>query len=487
MVAGGGSPVLASGGKRFRRWKWSGSAVVSQVLLDPRAWAEQQFSGCEFHDQRRNQRMITMATQAAARPDGSTPDQTETWADCKAAYRLMDCDDLDHTAIVAPHTELTRLSCRPGAVKLILNDTTELDFGRDVVGLGPVGRGTGRGFFLHSGLMRDADTGVIDGLAGQILFHRREKSSKPVVAKNTIRRDPQRESAVWGQLIDQVGSPPVEVTWLHVGDRGADDYDVYLHCFVNDCGWVIRAARLNRVILDHQQQALELGELLSGSSVQGWGELPVEASGKRAARVAQVEIRFAPLFMPPPARGNDWIRAHAPESPLAMWVVELREVNAPSGVEPLHWVLLTSERVESLDDAQRILGYYRLRWVVEEYHKALKTGCRVEQRYYETSARLERVTGLLAVLAVRLLQIRHLADQTPDRPAADVVPAIWLTALVKLRRNAKPTMTLHQFIRHLGGLGGHLGRKRDGEPGWITLWRGVEKLLLILRGMEIRT
>lgn len=469
----------------MRRWKWSGSVVVSQVVLDPRAWAEQQFSSCELHDQRRNQRMMTMATQAAARPDGSTPDQTETWADCKAAYRLMDCNDFDHAAIVAPHTALTRASCQAGSVKLILNDTTELDFGRDVIGLGPVGRGSGRGFFLQSGLMRDADTGVIDGLAGQILFHRREKSSKPVMAKNTIRRDPQRESVVWGELIDQIGSPPNDVQWLHIADRGADDYEVYLHCYMNRCGWVIRVARLNRIIMDQQQQPLELGELLSQTRAQSGDEVTVEAAGQRAARVAQVEIRFAPLFMPPPARGNDWIREHTPESPLAMWVVELREVNAPADVEALHWILLTSEHVECLDDAQRILDYYRLRWGVEEYHKALKTGCRVEQRYYETSARLERVTGLLAVLAVRLLQIRHLADQTPDRPAADVVPAAWLTALVQIRRNAKQTMTLRQFVRHLGGLGGHLGRKRDGEPGWITLWRGTEKLLLILRGMEI--
>jgi hypothetical protein len=115
----------------------------------------------------------------------------------------------------------------------------------------------------------------------------------------------------------------------------------------------------------------------------------------------------------------------------------------------------------------------------------LKTGCRVEKRYYETAARLERVTGMLAVLAVRLLQIRTLADDEPDRPAQEVVPGEWVRVLAKVRKQSARQMTIHQFVRHLAGLGGHLGRKQDGRPGWITLWRGLEKLLLILRGVDV--
>ena len=168
-----------------------------------------------------------------------------------------------------------------------------------------------------------------------------------------------------------------------------------------------------------------------------------------------------------------------------MWVVEVIEEQPPKGARPLHWVLFTSEPVADMNVAEQILQHYEARWAVEEYHKALKTGCRVEQRYYETAARLERVTGFLAVLAVRLLQIRDVADQEPNRPAADIVPARWVEVLAKIRKQASETMTVHQFIRHLGGLGGNLGRKRDGRPGWITLWRGLEKLLLILRGTDI--
>ncbi len=151
----------------------------------------------------------------------------------------------------------------------------------------------------------------------------------------------------------------------------------------------------------------------------------------------------------------------------------------------MRWVLLTSEEVTSVEQAQRVIDHYSQRWAVEEYHKALKTGCRVESRQYETAARLERVTGLLSIVAVQLLRMRYLSLHDPNRPAVQVVPAEWVELLSTVRR-IKPgqTLTIQQFVRHLAGLGGHLGRKCDGQPGWITLWRGLEKLLLILRGVR---
>ena len=120
--------------------------------------------------------------------------------------------------------------------------------------------------------------------------------------------------------------------------------------------------------------------------------------------------------------------------------------------------------------------------MVEDFHKALKTGCRVEERQYETSERLEAISGLLSVTAVRLLQLRSTARQTPDRPATDIVPSHWVTVLSRLR--GRRIVTVRDFFRQLAGLGGHMLRKCDGEPGWITLWRGFEKLHLALRAVE---
>lgn len=458
---------------------------MSNLLVEPAAWAKQQFAECDLGDERRTKRLVQIAAQAAARPDGSTPDQTESWGDCKAVYRLMDCDDVSHAKIVGPHCVQTRQSCPAGSVQLILCDTTEIDFGRRVEGLGRIGRNkTNRGFYLHTGLMRDAATAEIRGMAGQELFYRRRRRQK--AHKNTKRMDPEREQVVWGKLIDQIGLPPPDVRWIHVCDRGADDYEVYLRAHLNGCGWAIRTARLNRKVRTVAGRDTTLEEMLASAPVHHVLQFSVPRQGDRPARTADVELRYFPFLMPPPSRSNRWIREHAPAEPLSMWCVQLIERNPPKGAEALKWVLVTSEPVTSEEEALRVLGHYSKRWGVEEYHKALKTGCHVEERGYQTSDRLERVTGLLAVLAVRLLQVRELAREQPDLPAAEVAPKEWVETLaaVRKRRSAAP-MTIHEFVRQLAGLGGHLGRKSDGEPGWITLWRGVEKLLLILRGTTL--
>ncbi len=161
------------------------------------------------------------------------------------------------------------------------------------------------------------------------------------------------------------------------------------------------------------------------------------------------------------------------------------KVDPPAGVQGARWVLWTSEPVRNFDDAWRVLGYYEKRWLIEEFHKALKTGCRLEDRQYETSRRLEAVAGVLSILAVRLLQLKTIARDEPARPASDVVPRRWIVMLQRLRKRPTPrAWTVRDFYRELAKLGGFLARKSDGEPGWMTLWRGFEKLHLCLRGAD---
>lgn len=460
---------------------------MSAVLLEPQAWAAQQFGSCALGDQRRTQRLVKLATQAAARPDGSTPDQTETWADCKAAYRLFDQADVTFAAIIEPHCRQTRAEGEPGSVKLILNDTTQIQIPvrRTVRGLGPTGNGRGQGFFLHSGLMVDAPSGRIEGLAGQRTFYRPAKRPRGLRAKDTHRRSGQSESRIWGELIEAIGSPPADVHWIHVCDRGADDFEVFCRALRQNCGFVIRAGRLNRGIHTPEGQSVPLRDYLDRLPAQGVREIQVGATKKAPARTARVELRFGPLRMPRPRALTPWLRQHAPAEPLPLWVVELREVAPPRGVAAVRWVLYTPAEVASAAQAETVIGHYEQRPTIEDYHKALKTGCRVEHRQYQTAERLERVTGLLSVLAVRLLQLKTAARQTPDRPAREIAPARWIAMLQRVRRQPPDCeITIHQFVRALAGLGGHLGRKRDGEPGWITLWRGFEKLHLLLRGAE---
>lgn len=150
-------------------------------------------------------------------------------------------------------------------------------------------------------------------------------------------------------------------------------------------------------------------------------------------------------------------------------------------------MLYSSLPVETFDDAWTIITYYECRWLIEEYHKALKTGCRVQRRLLHTAERLEPMVGLMSVVAVRLLQLKTIAREEPDRPARTVVPVLWLQMLKAARKNLHRVhdLTVYQFYRELAKLGGFLGRRSDGEPGWITIWRGWEKLNTLVQGATL--
>ena len=164
-----------------------------------------------------------------------------------------------------------------------------------------------------------------------------------------------------------------------------------------------------------------------------------------------------------------------------------REVDPPAGLkEPIDWLLLTSLPVRTLDEAMEVISYYEKRWLIEEWHKALKTGCQVERRQLKTGGALEALAALLSVVAVRLLQLKEVGRRQPDRAAVELIPAEYVELVRRARgRLGGREWTVRDFFRGVAGLGGFLGRKGDGEPGWITIWRGWEVLHWMLRGAQL--
>ena len=453
---------------------------MTLLELDVNRWAEQQFGECELGDKRRTQRAVKVAGQFAADPSASTTRQTESWADCKAVYRLMNEEDVTFRALAEPHWRQTR--ARTSGHYLLLGDTTTLDFGshRNVEGLGPVGDGGGRGFLLHSSLMVSAAGEEIFGLAGQTIYHRKPKP-KGETFRQRLNRE--RESKIWGEVIDLVGPAPEGATFTHVFDRGADNFEVYCRLVLSRNGWVVRAAQLKRRVgtptgtqrLDHYLRSLD---------ARGTYELSVPANHDQPARTAQVEVRFGQVLVPAPRDCGRFVRECGIVT-IVMWVVEVREVDPPQGVTPLRWVLLTSHAVQSFANAWRVIEYYEKRPLIEEFHKAINTGCRLEARQYQTSHALETTAGMLSVLAIRLVQLKSVARVDPERPAVDVVPKRWINMARCMQRGKHRNIsTVQEFYHAVARLGGWLGRKHDGQPGWITLWRGFDKLILLLRGAD---
>lgn len=455
-------------------------------VADPATWAAIQFAAAQLGDRRRTRRLVTLAAQVAADPTSSLPKQTGDWGDLKAAYRLLDRPEATFAAIASPHWRATVEGAGAGR-SLILDDTTEIDFGptRKAAGLGPVGSGVGRGFLIHSGLMvAPGDEGVA-GLAGQILFHRRPAPKGETRAQ---RRKRDRESAVWGQLIELIGPPPAGAQWVHVMDRGADDFEV--HCRARRAGvdWIGRIKARHRRVRDEAGQELTLGQAVAQAATAGGYVLPLRARPGQKARRARIEVAYAPVEVEVPRQPAESLKALAPE-PIAQWAVWAREVDVPAWVkEPIDWLLLTSLPVRSLEAAMEVIGYYEKRWMIEEWHKALKTGCQVEARQLATSGGLEALTGLLSVVAVRLLQLREVARREPGRAALELIPRRYVELVCRARRRGQPERwTVRDFFRGVAGLGGFLGRKGDGEPGWITIWRGWQVLHWMLQGAQLVT
>ena len=200
---------------------------------------------------------------------------------------------------------------------------------------------------------------------------------------------------------------------------------------------------------------------------------------RRTGRAATLSVSCGPVTIWSP-------QLQSKGRALRCWAVRVWEADPPAGQQAVEWILLTSEPVTDLAGALRVAAYYALRWLIEQYHQCLKSGCRVEERQLESADRLGPLIGMLTAVAVRLLQLKNNARLTPDRPATECAPRELVETVARLTGVADAAaLTVRRFTHAVAKLGGFLGRKRDGEPGWRTLWQGWHELSLIHAGYEL--
>lgn len=301
------------------------------------------------------------------------------------------------------------------------------------------------------------------------------------------RRDRWRRSLWWAESAESVRVP---TRALVVADREADDFQMYHACRRAGHGFVIRAQH-DRALAGEPGR---LWERLEREPACGEVELSVPARravtagpppsqrSARAARVARLEVKYASVSFKPPAGDSRF------DAPLDVNVVWVREREAPAGVDPVHWVLVTNEPVGDLESALRVVNDYRCRWVIEEYHKAQKTGCRLEQTQIKDRAAFERLAALTGVIATRLLRLRDAADDDDrrHRPAAqtlaDAFDPMWFAVVAQLAKVNRADLTTDQFFKTIARHGGHLGRKHDPRPGWQALWHGYQYIAALVTG-----
>jgi hypothetical protein len=445
-------------------------------------WVEQQFGQCELGNRSRTKRLQKIVQAMVSCPEKSLSFQNSDWADLKAAYRLFDTETVTFDAVAEQHWKLTRQTA--AGRYLLISDTTDVDHTKrkKTTGLGMLGDGKGRGFQLHSCLVYNSDQKLIVGMAGGLVHYRKAVSKGE---KRMERLQRARESEIWGNLVDKVGAAPEGCQWIHVFDRGGDNFEAMCHIRLTGCDWIIRAAKLQRNVITESREKLSLKKALSSARPLGSYELWLRSRPGVKARTAQLDVFVLKVVLPKPQPCSKWVKqCGLDEIPLN--VVIVKEKKAPKDVEPIQWILFTSLPVETFKDAWQVIDDYENRWLIEEYHKVIKTGCSLEKHTLRKAERLEPLTGLICVIGIRLLQMKLVGRSQKEAKARTHVPSTWIKALKLLKPTVAVTdMTVYEFFRELAKLGGFLGRKSDGEPGWQTTWLGYQKLHTMLDAMTI--
>jgi Transposase DNA-binding/Transposase Tn5 dimerisation domain/Transposase DDE domain len=470
------------------------------TLLSPQQWAEYTFGSVHLGDQRRTQRAIEIAASIARHPSASLPRQMPDEAALHAAYRFLQNPHVSYEQLIRPYLKQTREAAGQHSQVLLIQDTTDLDYHAHptTTGLGPIGSGSHQGFLLQTVLAVLPESREVLGIAQQEPFLRQPA---PKGETKRQRQERERESQVWERSIQALGSPPAGVQWIHVGDRGSDIFSFLSLCRELGCDFVVRAAQDRCVDLLVEQadtpvaprshhgrpaaqaeKSLHLFEVVRGWEAQGQQDLELESTQTYPKRVAHLCISWSAVrLLPPRAQEGSGLR------PLVVWVVRVWEPEPPEGIEALEWVLLTSVPTHTSVHAWQRVAWYRVRWIVEDFHQGLKTGCRVEQRQIQTYEGLRTLLGLLSPEAVRLLQLRTMARQAPEQPAQQVLPADLVQVVAHLAHVPAAQLTTKQCWHTMARQGGYLGRKGDGPPGWKTLWLGWFYVQSLLEGVHLAT
>ena len=441
-------------------------------------WAETEMSEANFGDKRLNKRVVDITKAFINCPEESIPQSTVDWAKTKGAYRFFDNEKVKPETILEPHRRASkrRLRHAENGVILAIQDTSQVHYNSHrELELGPGPTENGNSLFLHPTLIA-SDKGVPLGVIDQHIWVREELGSRGDRREKTIE---EKESHKWmrgfrASMDFQAQNKGYKV--VTICDREGDIYDLFKLATeakqTQDIELLVRSS-WDRSL---ENEELRLKNYIRKQDKMGDYRLKIERNGRRAERRTHLDIRFSPLTIKPPRS-----RRHDKQlKPIELWVVEAVESTPQKGKDAICWRLLTTYEVTSVEDAKRLLGWYSKRWLIEEYFKVLKSGCKIQQRQLRTLGRLENCLALDAIIAWRILFLVHIGRKMPDLPASLLFSneeCLALYSFINQTPDPPPRpLRLSDMIGFLAKLGGFLGRKGDGHPGAKVLWRGSWKL-----------
>ena len=452
------------------------------------AWAWREFGQAELGDARRTRRAVKFAAKLVCGPASSIPRALSNDAEIKGAYRLIENDGVNHAGLLSGHVKHTAERVRNEEKVLVVQDTTTLNFG-EREGLGPIhDRLASKGMYAHTALAVTYERHEVLGVLDQQVWVRDAKK-RPRNESGYARKKRERESEVWrkgqehvAEVLGRMGKGTPRV--IAVFDREGDIFEAFEEQERLGHSFIIRATRnrlLNTEAMDESAakgtggRRYLLDEVMK-APIRARKEVTVPARSGRPARVAELEIRAMEAVVRPPI--NRMRRGVS----LSLNIVLAVEPDPPAGCDPLIWYLVTREPIATEHDVLEVVRGYEARWLIEEFHMGLKTGCRLEDRQMETRAVLENFLAFATVIAWQMLALRDIARRPEPIAAQTVLRPTQLEVLRRLKPRLPKGCTAREALRAIATLGGFMGRKGDGEPGWRTLWRGLEKLASIESG-----
>jgi len=430
---------------------------------------QEELQNVNLGDKRLDRRALVIGETFFRRPDKSIPVASETWAKTKACYRFLNNEKVDREKLLEPHYQQTKIRCEAQGRTLIIQDTTALSYpnhdGKMNFGITGTRNSKGRGVYVHTSLALNADTREPLGIVHQDVIIRNDFYPSSETQQDRLNRP--TESQKWTNGISALKKLfPQKKDFVIVADREADVYVFMKEIIDSGYGFTIRQTQNRK-----SEEGL-ISSVIDKSEYRGEMLVDIPQRGGRKGRIAKMSLSsckqvtiFSPLI-----RG----RVLPPITINIVIVTDCVDKN-------LSWILLTTLPVDTEEDCRKVVETYQARWMIEEFHKGLKTGCSIEERQLIEEGAIENLLALFSVISVILLHLRH-RSRNDDKCDYSLLSDSQMTILKFKFKKLSQNPTSKELLICIGMLGGFLGRKGDGMPGWIALVRGFMILYELEKG-----
>lgn len=459
-------------------------------------WVLEEMRTAVLKDKRLNQRLCEVLAQLGARPTASIPAACGGRAEMEAAYRLFDNDNVTFQNILQSHQEATRRRMSEQPVVILAQDTTEVDLTRpdqQVRGTGPLHKPGRLGAHLHV-LHAFTPDGTPLGTVHAVPWVRDNDPPRRQVLTNAERwATPleEKESYRWVETLRRAREEArhhARTQFICVADSEADIYELLAEgmSVPGAVDWIVRACQ-NRSLQEegtagtpaYLRQALLSQPVLFTKTITvrsrkakvSCSTRPREQS--RSARKAEVEVRTRQVTLRPPWRSGQKLSA------VSVNVVMVREANPPAGEVAIEWLLLTSLPIADVDEVQRVIESYCVRWMIEVFFRTLKSGCRIEERRFEHIDRQLRCLAVYLIIGWRTLYVCRLGRACPDISCEAIFESAEWKSVYRVVKDHKPPTKpprLQDIVRMIAQLGGYVDRPRQDPPGPQTIWIGLQRM-----------